>query len=81
MAKSKATETAAGEAPAAQVKATESAPAPNSKYADKAKGLFKDHPSVKELHFTSDGLAFFEKNDAQNHALGLKEKEIETIQK
>jgi hypothetical protein len=52
-----------------------------SKNADKAKGLFKDHPGVKALHFTSDGLAFFEKNDARNHAFGLKEKEIETIQK
>jgi hypothetical protein len=50
-----------------------------NKKGDKEKELFKNYPSAKELHFTADGLAFFELNDARNHAAGLKDKEIETI--
>ncbi|MDR1370934.1 MAG: hypothetical protein LBJ72_12555 [Dysgonamonadaceae bacterium] len=52
-----------------------------NKFSDKAKDLFKSHPGANELHFTSDGYAFFKKNDAQNHSRSLKEKEIETIKK
>jgi hypothetical protein len=50
-----------------------------SKFPIRAKELFKNHPGAKEVHFTSDGLAFFGLNDAQNHSGGLKDKEIETI--
>lgn len=47
----------------------------------KAKELFKLHPLCKELHFTTDGYAFFEKADAQNHVRTLEKKEVTTIKK
>jgi hypothetical protein len=45
----------------------------------KAEELFRVFPFAKELHFASDGLAFFEMNDARSHATALKDREIETI--
>jgi uncharacterized pyridoxamine 5'-phosphate oxidase family protein len=47
----------------------------------RAKELFKSYPSVKELYFTSNGMAFIELNDARNHARSLKDAEIETVKK
>ena len=52
-----------------------------SKNAAKAAKLLKSHPEVNEVFFTSDGLAFFEKNHADNHARSLKNKGIETIKR
>jgi hypothetical protein len=46
---------------------------------EKAEGLFKQYPKAAELHFTSDGYAFFGEHDARNHAFSLKEKEVITI--
>ena len=54
-------------------------PAKKSKFADKAVKIFKQYPTNKELHFTIDGTAFFNKIDAQNYASGLSEKKIETV--
>lgn len=47
----------------------------------KAKSLFATYPSIKELHFTSDGLAFESKNSAFIHAKTLENGKIETIKR
>lgn len=36
---------------------------------------------LNEVHVTSDGTAFITKNDANNHANGLKEKEVITLKR
>ena len=45
------------------------------------KELFGQFPAAQELYFTSDGLAFLVKSDAQNHARSLDAKEVETIKR
>lgn len=67
---------------APEVKATETKEAKKeSKYAEKAAGLFKDYPKITELHFTADGTAFFSKSDAGNHAKTLKDKTVTLVKK
>lgn len=46
---------------------------------EKAKRLFASYPDKKELHFTSDGLAFEQYCYASNHAKTLKNSEIKTF--
>jgi hypothetical protein len=46
-----------------------------------AKDLFERYPKRDKIFFTSDGLSFFEHCDAQNHAVGLRDKALETITK
>lgn len=48
---------------------------------EKATRLFAIYPDYKELHFTSDGLAFASHNSAFNHAKTLRDSKIETIKK
>ena len=60
---------------------TVSAKTAESKNQKAAKEIFNKYPNSGELYFTSDGLAFFVKNDALNHARGLGDKKIETIKK
>lgn len=48
---------------------------------EKAIRLFAIYPDYKELHFTSDGLAFASYNSAFNHAKTLRDSKIETIKK
>lgn len=48
---------------------------------EKAKRLFTIYPEKKELHLTSDGLAFASYNSAFNHAKTLQDSKIETIKK
>lgn len=43
--------------------------------------VFKDNPKLKEFHTTSDGTKFFRKGDAQNHAKGLKDKTVKTVER
>ncbi|MCM1297282.1 MAG: hypothetical protein NC311_17210 [Muribaculaceae bacterium] len=48
-----------------------------SKAADKvAAGVLKANPDLKEVYVTSDGVAFYTRNDAQNHANSLKNREL-----
>ncbi|MDR2652073.1 MAG: hypothetical protein LBC68_07120 [Prevotellaceae bacterium] len=54
-------------------------PKKESKNAKQAAEIFERNPNAKKLYFTDDGLAFFEKNDAENHAASLNNKKIETI--
>ena len=44
------------------------------------KAIFKKYPDAKLVYFTSDGLAFFNLNAAENHERNLKGKGIETIE-
>ena len=46
----------------------------------KAAAIFKKYPDAKLVYFTSDGLAFFNLNAAENHERNLKGKGIETIE-
>jgi len=48
---------------------------------EKAAKIFSDYPQADEVYFTSDGLAFLEECNAQNHAAGLEDKEVEKITK
>lgn len=43
-----------------------------------AKQYFDNHTSVEQLFFTSDNLAFFDEQNAINHAKKLKDKGITT---
>lgn len=48
-----------------------------SKAADKvAAQVLNLNPDVKEVYVTSDGVAFYTRNDAQNHANTLKNREL-----
>lgn len=48
-----------------------------SKAADKVAGqVLNLNPDVKEVYVTSDGVAFYTRNDAQNHANTLKNREL-----
>ena len=46
-----------------------------------AKRIFKMHPQAPELHFASDGTAFFEPFPAKNYANKLKDKEVTVIKR
>lgn len=46
------------------------------KFDKESKALFNEYPDNSAFHFTSDGLAFFQHNDARNHASTLEEKEV-----
>lgn len=46
---------------------------------EKAQRLFAIYPETKELHLTSDGLAFEQYCNAANHAKTLKNSEIKTF--
>lgn len=41
-----------------------------------AEDILKKNPEIKEVYVTSDGTAFYTRNDAQNHANGLKNREV-----
>ncbi len=43
-----------------------------------AKQYFDNHDAVDQLYFTSDGLAFFDEQNATNHALRLDDYTITT---
>jgi len=47
-----------------------------SKFDKESKALFNEYPDNSAFHFTSDGLAFFQHNDARNHASTLEDKEV-----
>lgn len=52
----------------------------NQKQLAKAARLFKNHKDTPdEVHFTSDGQAFFDKGIAESHGKGLKNKELTTV--
>lgn len=36
----------------------------------------RQNPDIKEVHVTSDGTAFYSRNDAQNHAKSLSNHEV-----
>ena len=46
---------------------------------EKADMLFKSYPSAAAFHFTSDGIAFLEKTNAENHGRTLLLKAVKTI--
>lgn len=48
-----------------------------SKAAEKiAADVLKQNPDINEVHVTSDGTAFYTRNDAQNHANTLQNREV-----
>lgn len=48
-----------------------------SKAAEKiAADVLKQNPDINEVHVTSDGTAFYTRNDAQNHANSLQNREV-----
>ncbi|MBD5199232.1 MAG: hypothetical protein HDS83_02405 [Bacteroidales bacterium] len=58
-------------------KTTESTQNVASKAAAKvAENILKKNPDIKEVHVTSDGVAFYGRNDALNHAKTLANHEV-----
>lgn len=48
-----------------------------SKAAEKiAADVLKQNPDINEVHVTSDGTAFYTRNDARNHANTLQNREV-----
>ncbi|MBS1535314.1 MAG: hypothetical protein JST78_09570 [Bacteroidetes bacterium] len=45
----------------------------------KKEEVFKENPHLKEAHFTSDGQAFYNENDAKNHAKTLQDTNVECV--
>ncbi len=43
--------------------------------------VLKRNPDFKEVHVTSDGTAFYTRNDAQNHANSLPNREVFSIKR
>lgn len=41
--------------------------------------IFESNPTLKEVHLTSDGEAFYNDNDAKMHAKTLKDKSVELV--
>jgi hypothetical protein len=41
--------------------------------------VFKENPSLNQVHFTSDGLAFIYLNDAKGHAIKQEDKTVVTV--
>lgn len=62
----------------AQTKTAKDTPATvASKAAEKiAADVLKRNPDINEVHVTSDGAAFYTRNDAQNHANSLQNREV-----
>ena len=48
------------------------------KFDKEAAELFASYPDNTAFYFTNDGLAFFQQNDARNHASSLEDKEVIT---
>lgn len=44
-----------------------------------AADYFKSYPETNEFHITSDGMAFFNSNDATNHAKSLGDKSVAKV--
>jgi hypothetical protein len=44
-----------------------------------AKEYFDNHKQVERLYFTSDNLAFFDEQNAMNHAKQLKDKKVNAL--
>lgn len=58
-------------------KETNGAPTVATKAAAKvAAEVLKQNPEMNEVHVTSDGTAFYTRNDAQNHANTLQNREV-----
>jgi hypothetical protein len=53
----------------------------SSIFSEKARSLFTEYPSIGQVFFTSDNMAFLDEREAQTHACVLKDKSITTIQK
>lgn len=53
----------------------------NNPIAKAALEIFKDHPELEEIHVTSDGQGFTDKNKAENQARYLKDRTIKTFAK
>ncbi len=45
------------------------------------KNLLKHNPGVQEVYMVSDGLGFYEKNDADNYARTLKNKTVTCVKR
>lgn len=43
------------------------------------KEVLKQNPGLKEVYVTSDGVAFFLRNDAQNHARTLQNRDVYNV--
>lgn len=41
--------------------------------------IFKTNPDLEKVYVTSDNEAFYQENDAKNHAKSLKDKAVETV--
>ena len=41
--------------------------------------VFKNNPKLEKYYGTSDGEAFYNENDAKNHAKNLEDKTVETV--
>lgn len=41
-----------------------------------AADVLRQNPDINEVHVTSDGTAFYTRNDAQNHANSLQNREV-----
>lgn len=62
---------------AKKTKETNAAPTVAAKAAAKvAAEVLKQNPEMNEVHITSDGTAFYTRNDAQNHANSLPNREV-----
>ena len=46
-----------------------------------AERIFRLNPDIKEVHVTSDGTAFYGRNDAQNYARTLQNREVESFKR
>jgi hypothetical protein len=51
------------------------------KMIEAAKRIFRTHPQAEELHFASDGTAFFEPFPAKNYANKLKDTEVTPVKR
>lgn len=62
---------------AKKTKESNAAPTVAAKAAAKvAAEVLKQNPEMNEVHVTSDGTAFYTRNDAQNHANSLPNREV-----
>mgnify|MGYP006976538066 CR=1 FL=1 len=55
---------------------TAPATAASSAAAKVAAEVLKQNPDINEVHVTSDGTPFYNRNDAQNHARSLANREV-----
>lgn len=54
---------------------------PLDEHRKRALEIFAKYPNQQEVHFTTDGLAFLSRCDAQNHAISLKDGGLTTIKR